>query len=231
MKVTYFGYSGFMVETQQAYYLFDYIRGQIPPLAKDKPFYVFVSHSHTGHFSWEIFNPERMPAAQRYIVSRDVNKKLKKSMISENMPVCEARPGICIDLPGCRILPLRSTDVGVAFLVEEEDGATIYHAGDLNWWYGDEKTAFWNQNIEVNYKREIDRLKGKKIDVAFLPLDPKMGEAYWYGMEYFLRTVSPKAVFPMRFWKDYSVISRYIREHGDEQRIFILDREEQEYEI
>jgi L-ascorbate metabolism protein UlaG (beta-lactamase superfamily) len=231
MKVTYLGHSGFLVETQQAYYLFDYIRGQIPPLAKDKPFYVFASHSHADHFSLEIFDQERVPAADCYILSSDIQKKVRKRGISEDTPICCVRPGSSTELPGCQILPLRSTDIGVAFLVEEEDGTTIYHAGDLNWWHWDGENVAWNRNMEANYKREIRCLEGKQIDVAFLPLDPRLGEAYWYGMEYFLKKVTVHAVFPMHFWKDYGVIDRYIREHGTGQRIFTLEREEQEYEI
>ena len=31
--------------------------------------------------------------------------------------------------------------------------------------------------MEVNFKREIDSMKGRKIDIAFVPLDPRQEEA------------------------------------------------------
>lgn len=234
MKITYLGHSGFLVETRQAYYLFDYIRGQVPAAAYEKPLYVFVSHSHGDHFSQEIFNEAVVPPAAGYILSDDIRKKFRKSpgpwLKSPGAEIFWAKPGSEIGLCGCRVLPLRSTDLGVAYLVDE-NGLRIYHAGDLNWWHWEGEAPGWNRNMEVNYKREIDRLKGIKVDLAFIPLDPRLGEAYWYGMEYFMRTVSPAAVFPMHFWEDYGVIGRYLREHGGDGQIQKIEREGQEYEI
>lgn len=234
MKVIYLGHSGFLVETRRAYYLFDYIRGTVPKLTPGKPLYVFASHSHGDHFSQEIFCESDIPLADGYILSYDIRRKFRKS--SESWPedrkerIFWARPGTGIVMEGCRVLPLKSTDLGVAYLVEE-DGLSIYHAGDLNWWHWEEEAAAWNRNMEVNYKREIDRLAGRKIDVAFVPLDPRLGEAYWYGLDYFLRTVSVSCVFPMHFWEDYAVIERYVAEHGGERQIQNIEREGQEYEI
>ena len=46
MKVTYIGHSGFLLETEEINFLFDYSEGEIPILEKEKPLVVFVSHSH-----------------------------------------------------------------------------------------------------------------------------------------------------------------------------------------
>ena len=45
-----------------------------------------------------------------------------------------------------RIRTLKSTDEGVAFLVEAE-GKSIYHAGDLNWWYWEGEPLSWNLSL------------------------------------------------------------------------------------
>jgi hypothetical protein len=60
-----------------------------------------------------------------------------------------------------------------------------------------------------------------------VPLDPRLEGAYYYGFKYFLDTVSADTVFPMHFWKDYSVIDRYISEHGNANRIAKITTEGQ----
>lgn len=234
MRVTYLGHSGFLAETQQAYYLFDYIRGEIPVLKKGRPLYVFASHSHGDHFIQEIFGGEKVPEADGYILSYDIKKKFRRSGVrwleDKKDRLFWAMPGNEIALPGCRVRPLKSTDLGVAYLIQEE-ACTIYHAGDLNWWHWEGEALSWNRNMEVNYKRIIDSIKECQVDLAFVPLDPRLGTAYWYGMEYFLNRVSVKHVFPMHFWEDYSVIERYLAEHGGKGQIQKIEREGQSYEF
>jgi hypothetical protein len=127
-------------------------------------------------------------------------------------------------------MPFKSTDIGVAFMVRE-GGICFYHAGDLNWWHWEGETKAKNRNMEVNYKREIERLKGllqeRRLTVAFVPLDPRLENAYWYGMSFFMQTVGAEYVFPMHFWEDYAVIDRYIAEHGSGQNIVKLKVEGQ----
>ena len=167
-----------------------------------------------------------------YILSYDIGKKFRRGragwMSRYEDRIIFARPGEEIPLADAKVLPLKSTDIGVAYVVEEEN-VRIYHAGDLNWWYWEEEPKSWNRNMEVNYKREIGRLREKGMDAAFVPLDPRLGEAYWYGMEYFLENVPAKAVFPMHFWEDYSIIPRYVNEHGHGDQIMKIEREGQEF--
>ena len=46
MQVTYIDHSGFMVESGSCYYIFDYYKGELPNLDKDKEVIVFCSHFH-----------------------------------------------------------------------------------------------------------------------------------------------------------------------------------------
>ncbi len=71
------------------------------------------------------------------------------------------------NLDGCKIRTLRSTDEGVAFLVEY-DGRILYHAGDLNWWHWEEESKAYNTMMRRNYQHEINKLHGVRIDVAFV---------------------------------------------------------------
>lgn len=55
MEITYIYHSGFLVETAECYYLFDYYKGTLPPLHSEKPIFVFVSHSHEDHYAPAVF--------------------------------------------------------------------------------------------------------------------------------------------------------------------------------
>jgi L-ascorbate metabolism protein UlaG (beta-lactamase superfamily) len=238
MKVTYLGHSGFLAETENACYLFDYIRGTLPKWEKEKPLYVFVSHSHADHFSMKIFEEEIAGQAAAYILSYDLRKKMERSradlLHKNNMCILFAEPNKEISLPNCSVMPIKSTDIGVAFVVREGE-TCLYHAGDLNWWHWEGETKAKNRNMEVNYKREIERMKeflnGRHLTVAFVPLDPRLENAYWYGMKFFMQTVGANHVFPMHFWEDYDVIDRYIAEHGSGQNIVKLKVEGQVEEL
>jgi L-ascorbate metabolism protein UlaG (beta-lactamase superfamily) len=233
MKVTYLAHSGFLVETSKAYYLFDYIRGELPNWKKGKPLYVLVSHSHKDHFCTEIFSTKVEENAVAYILSYDIRKKFRKTYEEWGQAICKriywAEPEKKIELPDCVITSLKSTDIGVAFVVTEGE-TVLYHAGDLNWWHWEGESKAWNRNMEVNYKREIDRLMDKKITIAFVPLDSRLGEAYRYGIDYFIDKVDAKVIFPMHFWEENEVIERYILESGN-QNIMKIQTEGQEYEI
>ena len=40
MEITYIGHSGFLVETDACYFVFDYYKGTLPPMKTDKPVFV-----------------------------------------------------------------------------------------------------------------------------------------------------------------------------------------------
>ena len=72
MKVTYLYHSGFAIEDEQALYVFDYYKGELPVIAKEKQMYVFVSHRHKDHYNSEIFDWEKEHPNILYILSDDV---------------------------------------------------------------------------------------------------------------------------------------------------------------
>ena len=53
MIVTYIRHSGFLVETERFYYIFDYESGSLPELDREKPVLVLSSHSHSDHYNRE----------------------------------------------------------------------------------------------------------------------------------------------------------------------------------
>ena len=62
--------------------------------------------------------------------------------------------------------------------------------------------------MAANYKREIKELDGCGMDVAFVPLDGRLENAYYWGMKYFLEHVPVKAVFPMHCWDHYEICQK-----------------------
>ena len=118
--------------------------------------------------------------------------------------------------PGQRLTTFRSTDLGVAFLLEEEDGL-LYHAGDLNDWVWEGEPEDWNRDMTAAYRKEIDllaqTLEGRTLDMAFVVLDPRQKADYARGMAYFLDHIQAEAVYPMHYWDDPSIIETFLREY------------------
>ena len=202
MTVTFIHRSSFLIELSSCYLLFDFYQGKLPELDPDKPLYIFASHSHYDHFDRCVFRLGEAGQKVQWILSDDILKKF--------VPV-QARPSTVFLKPHrtfaderIRVETLRSTDLGVAFwvTVTEEDGdTTVYHAGDLNDWYwdGDEDDLA----LEQRYLRELERIRGRHADVAFVPVDPRLQQHGYLGLYYFLHYVTADVVFPMHFWKKY----------------------------
>ena len=104
-----------------------------------------------------------------------------------------------------KVATLRSTDMGVAFLVQCQ-GKRIYHAGDLNCWVWDGAPRFQNDQMEAQYQEELELLADKDIHVAFVPLDPRQEADFDLGMKYFFQAGGAEYVFPMHMWGDYTVV-------------------------
>lgn len=206
MLITYIHHSCFSIETEESVFLFDYYKGNIPNFAKEKPIYAFSSHSHQDHFNLTVFELSEKYPDVTYILSKDI--KLK-DLAQENYNIITIGKNEAITLnDSVKIETLRSTDEGVAFLVSQNE-KTLYHAGDLNWWVWKDDTTSEYNNMTKNYKDEINKLINRKIDIAFLPLDPRQEELYHLGFDYFMQNTNTSLAFPMHFWLDYSIIEKF----------------------
>lgn len=197
LSVQYLFQSGFCVGLPGRTLLFDVCTpGDVPPQALEGPHVdVFVSHSHSDHFHPGIFQWRKQNPDIHYILSDDIPEQ-----------PCGLRigPRQALTVDGVSVTALRSTDLGVAFLLNV-DGLTIYHAGDLNWWHWDGEDPDWNRKMDRDYQAELARLDGVQIDLAFVPLDPRLGRTYLWGLDAFMQRVGAKRVVPMHFGDDYRV--------------------------
>lgn len=209
MVVTYIEHSGFSVELPECTLLFDYYLGKLPEFPKEHPLIVFASHVHGDHFQKKIFQLREQYQEVYYVLSDDIPKKY------DAPDVIWVSSDVKVTVAGCEITCLKSTDEGVAFLVKCGE-KTVYHAGDLNWWHWEEESATYNDEMKQNYQREVDKLEGRKIDAAFVPVDPRLEDAYFWGIDYFMRKTDTKVVFPMHFWGKYETIDCLIRQKETE---------------
>ena len=209
MVVTYIEHSGFSVELPECTLLFDYYLGKLPEFPKEHPLIVFASHVHGDHFQKKIFQLREQYQEVYFVLSDDIPKKY------DAPDVIWVSSDVKVTVAGCEITCLKSTDEGVAFLVKCGE-KTVYHAGDLNWWHWEEESATYNDEMKQNYQREVDKLEGRKIDAAFVPVDPRLEDAYFWGIDYFMRKTDTKVVFPMHFWGKYETIDCLIRQKETE---------------
>ncbi len=241
MKVTYLKHSGFLIEWEHCYWIFDYYQGKIPQLDEGRPIFVFCSHSHSDHFNPAVFALGRQYPKVSYIFSSQVRSACRKlerksggvCLTSEEIAqVCgKTEEGRVLSVPEVyflagrsetmfsdeagemlKVFTLRSTDCGCAFLINYR-GKTIYHAGDLHWWIWANESEAANQQMTGNFKKEMEYVEGNTIDLAFVPLDARLEETYGWGMSYFLEHAEVRHVFPMHFWDDFSVMDRYEAEY------------------
>lgn len=215
MKPTFLYHSGFLIETKECYYLFDYYQGELPVLDADKPVIVFASHGHADHY-----NPAVFPLLEARglrditaVVTTDIPKKRYPD--SPAVTVRRIYHSQEYDLPcHTHIKTLLSTDAGVAYLLTCPEG-TLYHAGDLNDWNHADTPAQERKQMTGSFQASVNRLKGSPIDIAFLPLDPRLEETYADGFLYFLKTISVKKVYPMHYWGQSGIVERFLRDHPE----------------
>lgn len=214
MNVTYIHHSGFLVETDRFYYLFDYESGSLPEMDGQKPIFVLSSHSHADHYNKEIFSLLKNAGMAQVgaVLSDDIEAP-------DNLDPLLVAPRKTYELaPEVTLTTFRSTDLGVAFLIED-NGALIYHAGDLNDWVWDEETEDYNRQMTLDYRKQIDLLSSKlasrEVDAAFVVLDPRQEKDYDRGICYFLQHIPAKKVYPMHYWDDPSIIETFLKEHPE----------------
>lgn len=213
MKITYLYHSGFAVELQTHVLIFDYYKGTLPKWDGEKSILFFASHKHHDHFDFTVFDYDSQYEDLHYILSSDIklsDKYLERNGVSPSVKerIIHIGKNRSVEWEDIKIETLRSTDEGVAFIVTVE-GKTIYHAGDLNWWHWEGEDAAWNRQMEIDYKKEIERINGRHFDVAFVPLDPRLEASYDWGMKEFLANTDADRVFPMHMWERYHVAVKF----------------------
>lgn len=216
VKINYLYNSGFVIETKNYLLIFDYYMDSVDngdknllngvisvdTLKLEKHILVFASHGHGDHYNPVIFEWKKVRNDIRYILSSDI----KIAEDDENINVMSAYEKLMLE--DVYIKAFGSTDIGVSFLVNV-DGINIFHAGDLNWWYWHDDTETEIKAAEIQFKEEIEKLKGVCIDIAFFPVDPRLEHNYYLGAEYFINEINPEILIPMHFREGFETTRKF----------------------
>lgn len=248
MQIRFIHHSCFAVELADKVLVFDYFDGErvngyhfggrLPDYAPDTRLYLFVSHSHQDHFDLDILRWSDRCANIHYIFSKDVRISpnfLKKHDIDPSVRerVTFVTFGKQYEVDDLKIFTLQSTDAGVAYYVNT-DGVSLFHAGDLNDWSMEGAGDLINGKMRRSYQHEIKKLSNFPIDVAFVAMDPRLGQHQSAGVDFFLKNTDAKYVFPMHMWQDYSGISAYkkrIPNSGMADRLMEITEENQVFDM
>lgn len=248
MRVTFIHHSCFVIETEEKALIFDWFNGErvngyhfggvLPEFRSDMPVYVFASHKHQDHFDMDVLRLAEKYANIRFIFSKDCKMSphfLEKHGFSRDIrdKILYVTISSKYQVDDLKIETFRSTDAGVAFLVETE-GIALFHAGDLNNWRWEGVGDIINGKMEREYKSVIRRLSDRKIRLAFIPLDPRQGQHQSLGLDYFLKNTNADYVFPMHMWQDYSGIATYKKRLSNAsmaERVIEITQENQTFEI
>ena len=242
MNITFLAHSAFLVEWNRFYTLFDYVyapdyTAPLPSLDPQKPLLVFSSHSHEDHFDAKIFTLLAQYPLTQFFISRDTRlteRKRKWLNISDEAfartTILRHDSILLTEAAGeeLSIRAIKSTDIGNAYLLCSE-GKMVYHGGDLNWWHWESEGKAYCDNMALHYKAAVEKLASAvrdqaadnaikpEIFAAMAPLDPRLGEAFeGLGIDYLLKNVSCRHVFPMHLWKKYDAIDRYCAAHPEQ---------------
>ena len=230
MKITFIFHSSFAMELERCVLIFDYYgEGKLPEFSKEKKLYFLNSHGHQDHYRREILKLKEQYTNAEYILSRDI--RFGKDGVPDY--VHRMKAGDVYENEHLQVETIRSTDIGVAFIVKAE-GKCMYHAGDLNWWHWEGEDKAWNNNMAANYKKSIGKIEGRTFDAAFVPLDPRLENAYYWGMKYFLEHTNANYVFPMHCWRMYDVCDRVQKQpemKGLLDGFQVIEQEGQEWKL
>ncbi len=210
MRVTYIKHSGFLAEWADIACLFDWAEGELPEIDPARRLFIFVSHVHADHFTPAIFERCARFPKRTFILSSDipVDPAREKGENVIRMGPDRRRVLTGGSAGALSAATLGSTDCGVAFVVSYA-GKTVYHAGDLHWWAWPDDTPAEERAMKNDYFAQLVKLKGMRLDAAFVPLDPRLGANYTLGFDALMRSVHVSMAFPMHMWDRYEYIEKF----------------------
>ena len=207
MKITYVYNSGFVVEIEDCVLIFDCFRSVDGPFPANgciregdilrNNVYVFVSHSHADHYNPDILKWQQVNPSIKYVLCRDMKKIVEKTACTKFMD-----EGRAYSDNNITIKAFGSTDEGISF-VTRVGTTSLFHAGDLNLWHWkDECPPEESEAYAKAFYTEMDNLEegiSFPIDIAFFPIDPRLGTDYYEGAVYFAKRFKPQYLIPMHF--------------------------------
>ncbi|MCI6152218.1 MAG: MBL fold metallo-hydrolase [Fusobacterium perfoetens] len=214
MKIFYIFHSGFAIEIENYKFIFDYYskykknnrKFKIEDFIIDnKNILVFSSHNHSDHFDEKILQWKDVNPNIKYILSDDIK------INSKDFNCHFVKEGDILKIDDIEIKVFGSTDLGVSFFVKYKD-KTFFHSGDLNWWYWSDDTKEEEEYMRNLYFDKIqaieNSLKAETIDYLFYPVDPRLEEYGFLGVEYFIEKLKVKNLIPIHMFRKYNFVDK-----------------------
>lgn len=220
MRIWHLFHSGILVETESLQLFFDVITDISDLINPQKKLYFFVSHRHADHFSIKILEPFMEHA--HFVLSDEA--AIKEAFVDCNQTLYVKANETYEGLP-FKLSTYDSTDLGVSFLVELAQ-KTLFHSGDLNWWHWENATKEIQAEEERQFKGIVDGIKEINIDVAFIPVDPRLNDAYYFAADYFLSKKKIRYLVPIHFNEDYKIVERLYSDLKNERIVKIEGKNE-----
>lgn len=230
--IYYIYHSAFVIELKRNILIFDFYK--IPAnkknegeefynnflKRKDKRIFVFSTHSHADHFNKEILTWLNFNENIKYILSDDIkipyeNKNFIFTKEGDSFEIFEKETA---NLPSetLKISTFGSTDLGSSFYINIED-KNIFHAGDLHFWHWEDDSKAEEEEMKNNYIKTLEQIKKlPQIDIAFTPVDPRLGVNVYEGVDLFYEMLKPKTIIPMHFSDDYSAMLGFLERFKNE---------------
>ena len=199
MEVTYLLNSGFLVRVDDVLLVFDAFddpAGVLPQTVSREDYthlYFFASHAHFDHFNPMI--ARYADKVQRYLLSEDIRRTPGAARIPADKISWIGLYDAWQD-DRITVTSFSSTDEGTSFLVET-NAKRIFHAGDFNWWDWTGETDENRKLAENGFRKQIKRLAGLSFDLAFFPVDGRLGPSMERGAKVFCAETHPKALVSM----------------------------------
>lgn len=221
MLIQYLGNSGFCIKADHDLIIFDcynpeHHKALEPAIAAAENVTVLVSHGHRDHYS---------PAVRMW--RRLGNVQL---VFSDDIPpasgVIPIRSGESLCVNGLEVYAFDSTDAGVSFLIRRGE-ERLFHAGDLNNWHWQEESS--PEEVEEAEEafllvlRQLER-EVRGVDVAFFPVDPRMGKDHYRGAVQFVKALRPKALVPMHYGAAFAPPPAFLEEIAPYTSLHAHDR-------
>lgn len=208
MKIFYIYHSGFAIETKNYKLIFDYYTEPKKNsgdfnienfIIDNKHIFVFSSHGHGDHLNKDILRWKENNPNIKYILSDDIKVDGEYIFVKE---------GDKLKIDGIEIKVFGSTDLGVSYFVKC-DGKSFFHAGDLNWWAWSDDTPEEERYMRELYMEKLEKIEKEireKIDFLFYPVDPRLEENSFLGVEEFIKRVKVENIVPMHMWDKYWIV-------------------------
>ena len=213
--VYYIYHSAFVIELEKSILIFDFYKFSNNKKKEkekffnrfikrtDKKVYVFATHSHPDHFNREILTWLEINENIKYILSDDIKIYKHKNFYF-------TKEDDSFELDNLKINTFGSTDLGSSFYINTEN-KNIFHSGDLHFWHWEDDTPEEEKAMYDAYMVQLEKIKKlDRIDIAFVPVDPRLGVNTLEGVELFYKYLKPKIIIPMHFSDDYSRMKELI---------------------